>query len=87
VSTEALTGSILMDGPKTIEATWEEVGLLEEAWVWLLPLIVAVILVLFFLWRRRKRRPEDSPDGEKAVDEESSADLEHELDLHGRPEG
>jgi len=87
VSTDALTGSILMDGPKTIEATWEEVGLLEEAWVWLLPLIVAVILVLFFLWRRRKRRPEDSPDGEKAVDEESSADLEHELDLHGRPEG
>ena len=59
---------VLMDGPKTIHATWETsfggppyVGF--PSWA-LIPLVLAVALLLiaFFLWRRRKRgEPDEAP--------------------------
>jgi hypothetical protein len=59
---------ILMDGPKTISATWvtsfggpPQFGLPSWATI-LLVLAVTLFLVAFFLWRRRKRgEPDDGP--------------------------
>jgi len=95
VNSTALGGTILMDGPKTVVANWEEVQFAESLVVWLLPIAVLIGLVLFFLWfRRRKREAEPSEDAAKAdaetpppkEDAGPSPDLEDEVDLDARPE-
>ncbi|MEK6851796.1 MAG: hypothetical protein AABY30_04580, partial [Candidatus Thermoplasmatota archaeon] len=88
VNTTARGGTILMDGPKTVVAQWEEVpDLGVGSWIWIIPAIVAVFLFLLFLWLRRRRKEE----GEKAPGEPEgggdSPDLEDELDLDAGPEG
>ncbi|HEV8593937.1 MAG TPA: SBBP repeat-containing protein [Thermoplasmata archaeon] len=91
VNSTATSGTILMDGPKTVVAQWERIAFYESPLVWLLPVVVALLLLLFFLfWRRRKKDEPDErtepktqapKDGDRAL-----SDLEDEIDLDGRPE-
>lgn len=57
------TIDVLMDGPKTLTATWEVVppAFGAGAWnlaVWILAIVVAFLLLILLLWRRRRRREE-----------------------------
>ena len=92
-NTTARAGTVVMDGPRSVTAIWEELTSPDVGtWIWIVPAIVAVLLALWFLWFRRRRKEEDAKPEAEAEEEaggpdgEASPDLEEELDLDARPE-
>ncbi|MFQ6128362.1 MAG: hypothetical protein ACE5QW_05625, partial [Thermoplasmata archaeon] len=61
------TATITMDGPKTAEAKWQEVGFLEKSW-WIFPIIIVIIIIVIvalLMMKRRKPVEEELPPPEE----------------------
>lgn len=56
---DAGSSSVLLNGPRTVTAMWEEAS---DVWWYFLPLaVVPFLLLLFLVKRRKKKEPEETP--------------------------
>jgi len=53
------SATIVMSGPRTVEAEWREVTFLEKSW-WIFPIIIIIIIVaILALWMMKRKKPEE----------------------------
>ena len=53
------SATIVMSGPSTVEAEWQEVSFLEKSW-WIFPIIIIIIIVaILALWMMKRKKPEE----------------------------
>ncbi|MCK4950077.1 MAG: hypothetical protein KAS60_08330, partial [Thermoplasmata archaeon] len=53
------SSTVLMDGPKTVEASWEESGFLAKFW-WIFPIIILIIIgAILAIWMMKRKKPEE----------------------------
>ena len=58
-TSEEASDTILMSGPKTVVAEWQDSGFLAKFW-WIFPIIIIIVtFVISALWMMRRKRPEE----------------------------